>query len=159
MGLLLTKLMVDIIGSHYLYILPPTPSTPEPSETEGRQMKWMHHLMNGKKITKACHLNLRFSLPEMLNPKSQQENDDKHWIGKMMMIFQRYERNAMHRDWVNASVLGPFQHQIPKASCMPFVKTFDQRNSKKELPFVWNFKTPSIIVRNINVSFKTPAIF
>ena len=136
--------MVDIIGSHHLYILPPTPSTPEPSETEGRQMKWMHHLINGKKITKACYLNSRFSLPR----NAQSKFPTRKW-------------------W---QILNPEDDDLPKKrmkchanglmSQCKCLRSISASYSKGILhAFCLKFKTPSIIVRNINASFKTPAIF
>ena len=76
---------------------------------------------------------------EMFNPFFHKENDGHHWILKMM-TFHRNEWNAIQRDWcTNVIVLGLCHQHFLKASGMPFV---------------WNFKTPSTIFRNINASLK-----
>ena len=69
---------------------------------------------------------------EMFNPFFHKENDGHHWILKMM-TFHRNEWNAIQRDWcTNVIVLGLCHQHFLKASGMPFVRTFDQRNSRKE---------------------------
>ena len=122
MGLLLANLY----GWHHRFtslIDPPAHSINTWTICNGGAIDEMNASLNKwQKITKACYLNSRFSLPRNAQSKIPTRKWWQHWILKMMMIFQRNEWNAMQMDWwVNASVFGPFQHHILKASCMPFV--------------------------------------